>query len=97
MLKKPIYSGDAGFFTLTEHMRHIQQERKSGAGAGYETDYFKGMLHGLNMLNAIGGDINTQLYDFVLRDQAFNQPPKTILAPPRTGMSHLLTHPEFKK
>ncbi len=80
MLKKPpVYRGEEGYKTLTEHMKMLQFERKQGGdAAGHQIAYFQGMLHGLNLLNAIGGDINTALYDFVLKDQGFNDLPEAV-------------------
>lgn len=77
--KKSVFSGADGFKALTEHMKVLQYERKNhGQTPEYSTDYFKGILHGLNLVDAIGGDINTQLFDFVLRDRGFDQLPEAV-------------------
>lgn len=62
--KVAFYAGPVGLQTLKAHMRTLYRERKDGTGEGYGHEFFRGMLHGLALADAIDAEVSIGIQDF---------------------------------
>ncbi|QOT82208.1 hypothetical protein [Cupriavidus basilensis] len=60
-----LYAGAEGLDTLKAHMRTLYRERKEGTGEGYGHEFFRGMLHGLALADAMDAQVSVGIHDFI--------------------------------
>ena len=64
-MRKVQYEGTAELERLKAHMKTLHSERKQGTGEGWGQDYFRGLLHGLSLADAITASVSLPLHDFI--------------------------------
>lgn len=60
-----LYAGPEGLETLKAHIRTLYRERKEGTGDGYGHEFFRGMLYGLALADAIDAQVTVGIHDFI--------------------------------
>ncbi len=72
-MSKVQYEGTAGLEGLKAQMKRLYAERKQGTGDGWGQDYFRGLLHGLSLAEAITASVSLPLHDFI-NERGYERP-----------------------
>ena len=67
------FEGVAGVDRLKAHMRVLYTERKDGTGVGWGEDFFRGVLHGMSLVDAIAADVSLPVHAFI-NERAYERP-----------------------
>ena len=67
------FAGQAGLARLKAHMQTLYAERKQGTGTGWGQDYFRGLLHGLSLTDAISADVSLPAHAFI-NERGYERP-----------------------